>query len=241
MTASQKARSFQSMSLEPGVITTSWSEKTHIPYSLSELIEASEAWCSRVLLQPNRTIKWQYKYRVACPHLPSEKCLAPLDLCMRRGCRRLRNLADNWDPGMGIAKAVDGKLRIAFLESKIPQYEWILTTSQFSRIPSPILLQVFAGSTQCLLSTGIVIMFNGDASTARGQRLDSNHSAGSISKIQPAGGRRYVDGGMHNSDGLDEYINNTLAQKFSEWTLNDPPLAHIFAQTPSLSASRCQC
>jgi len=26
---------------------------------------------------------------------------------------------------------------------------------------------------------------------------------------------------MDNGDGLDEYINNTLAQKFSEWTIDD--------------------
>jgi len=30
---------------------------------------------------------------------------------------------------------------------------------------------------------------------------------------------------MNDNKSLDEYINNTLAQKFSELTLNDPPLA----------------
>jgi hypothetical protein len=64
-------------------------------------------------------------------------------------------------------------------------------------------------------------LFNADASTSRGQRLDLNRSAARIPKTLSAGGH----GPINDSDGHDEYINNTLAEEFSKLTINNPSLA----------------
>jgi hypothetical protein len=65
-------------------------------------------------------------------------------------------------------------------------------------------------------------LFNPDASTPRGQRLDLNRSATRIFKTLSAGGYGYANRPMNNND---EYINNTLVEKFSKLTVNDPSLA----------------
>lgn len=77
-----------------------------------------------------------------------------------------------------------------------------------------------------------------DASTAREQR-DSTHSLGPISETRPPGGHGSVHGGgLDDSDVLDGYINNTLAQKFNDPTFNDPPLAtHICPKSKSSRAT----
>ena len=83
----------------------------------------------------------------------------------------------------------------------------------------------------------MVIMFGADAS-AGGQRRDLNHSPGPISETRPASGHRSIHGGMDDGDGLDGYINNTLAQKFSDLTFDDPPLAPYICPKPESSSVR---
>jgi hypothetical protein len=81
-------------------------------------------------------------------------------------------------------------------------------------------------------------MFSADASTAREQQRDSNHSPDPISKTRPAGGHGSVHGGIDDGDVLDGYINNDLAQKFNDLTLDDPPLVpHIRPKSKSSSVT----
>jgi hypothetical protein len=71
------------------------------------------------------------------------------------------------------------------------------------------------------LFTGSVMfggLFNADTSNLRGQRLELNRSAAHIPKTLSAGGH----GPIH---GYDEYINNNLAEKLSQLSINTPPLA----------------
>jgi hypothetical protein len=67
-------------------------------------------------------------------------------------------------------------------------------------------------------------MFHAEVSASGGQHFSSNHSTAPISETLSAGGYRYVDGWIDDNNGLDEYINNTLVQKFCRLTIDDAPL-----------------
>jgi hypothetical protein len=63
-------------------------------------------------------------------------------------------------------------------------------------------------------------LFNTDTSNLQGLRLDLNRSAARIPETLST----YRNGPITSRDSHDEYINNTLAEKLGQLSINTPPL-----------------